>query len=110
LNQPRRCPDDFSAQKARDEEEWLSYPFQISMDHAVLVDELETGSYIQELKIPPWVSGLGVKRYKQVLTNFAPRSGRSLAKERMLPDVIHWVIRDGKRGVEVTPMKGTTLG
>ena len=28
-----------------------SYPFQISMDHAVLVDELEAGCYIQELVV-----------------------------------------------------------
>ena len=28
-----------------------SYPFQISMDHAVLVDEVETGCCIQELII-----------------------------------------------------------
>lgn len=74
------------------------------------MDELETGGYVQDLEISPRVSHMGGRFFERVLTNFVPRSGRCLAKERMFPNVIHWVIRDGKRGVAVTPINGTILG
>jgi len=80
------------------------------MDNAILMDELKTSGYIQDLAISSWVSHMGDGFYKRVLTNFVPRSGRCLAKERTFPNAIHWVIRDGKRGVAVTPINGTTLG
>ena len=59
------------------------------MDHTVIMDELKTGSYIQELKISYRVSDLDVGFYGRVLTKFVQRSGRFIAKERMFPNAIH---------------------
>ena len=59
------------------------------MDYTILMDELETSCHIQNLHVSSTVSHLGVELYEQVLTSFVPRSGRSLAKERMFPNGIH---------------------
>jgi len=34
----------------------FSYPFQVTMDYAVLVDKLKTSGHVQELKVPFRVS------------------------------------------------------
>jgi len=104
LGQPICCPGNSSTQRARN---GFSYPFRSPWATSFLWVNC---SNIQELKVSCMVSHLEVKDYGRVLTIFAPRSGRSFAKRRTFPNDIHRVIRDGKRGVAVTPRNGTTLG
>ena len=67
----------------------FSYPLQVTMDYAILVDELKTSGHVQDLNVPIRVSNRGFRHSARVPTNFVPRSGRSLAKERMFPNAIH---------------------
>lgn len=55
------CPGYSPTQPTRNEMNGFSHPFQVSMDHIVLTNELKASDNIQELNVSCMVNHLGVE-------------------------------------------------